>query len=103
MEALHVLGVEGGRHRLHLAELVGHLVEVRSLQHLGVAILPRSTNGTIERLGLLALPLPEHCEPRRFGLIWSRVSPRLALIQAFRDIAIMEYAKAPGTGNAPPQ
>jgi hypothetical protein len=28
------------------------------------------------------------------------VSPRLALIQAFRDIAIMEYAKAPGTGNA---
>ncbi|MEN5159214.1 LysR family transcriptional regulator [Achromobacter spanius] len=78
-------------------------IAVMVSRDLGVAILPRSTNGTIERLGLLALPLPEHCEPRRFGLIWSRVSPRLALIQAFRDIAIMEYAKAPGTGNAATQ
>ena len=61
---------------------------------LGVAILPRSTNGAIERLGLLALPLPEFCEPRRFGLIWSRGSPRLALVRAFRDIAVVEYANA---------
>ena len=61
---------------------------------LGVAILPRSTNGAIERLGLLALPLPEPCEPRRFGLIWSRGSPRLALVRAFRDIAVVEYANA---------
>lgn len=52
------------------------------------------TNGAIERLGLLALPLPGPCEPRRFGLIWSRGSPRLALVRAFRDIAVVEYANA---------
>jgi DNA-binding transcriptional LysR family regulator len=68
-------------------------IAVMVSRDLGVAILPQSTNGAIERLGLLALPLPEHCEPRRFGLIWSRVSPRLALIRAFRDIAVVEYAK----------
>ena len=69
-------------------------IAVMVSRDLGVAILPRSTNGAIERLGLLALPLPEPCEPRRFGLIWSRGSPRLALIRAFRDIAVVEYANA---------
>ncbi|SEJ61822.1 LysR family transcriptional regulator [Achromobacter sp. NFACC18-2] len=69
-------------------------IAVMVSRDLGVAILPRSTTGAIERLGLLALPLPVHCEPRRFGLIWSRGSPRLALIQAFRDIAMAQYAAA---------
>ena len=60
---------------------------------LGVAILPRSTTRAIERLGLTTLELPAPCEPRRFGLIWSRGSPRLALIEAFRETAVVQYAR----------
>lgn len=61
---------------------------------LGVAILPRATSGTITRLGLATLALPLPCEPRRFGLIWNRASPRGALIKAFLQAAIAEYRQA---------
>lgn len=62
-------------------------------QDLGVAILPMSTNGVIERLGLATLSLPLPCAPRRFGLIWSRASPRQVLIDVVRDAAAREYAR----------
>ena len=71
-------------------------IAVMVSRDLGVAILPRSTNGVIERLGLATLELPAPCEPRRFGLIWSRGSPRLALIEAFRATAVVQYARLPG-------
>ena len=61
---------------------------------LGVAILPQATTGAIARLGLASLPLPLPCEPRRFGLVWNRASPRAALIKAFLEAAIVEYRRA---------
>ncbi len=60
---------------------------------LGVAILPLSTNDVMMRLGLAQIPLPAYCEPRRFGLIWSRASPRISLVQALLRTARAEYAK----------
>lgn len=69
---------------------------------LGVAILPLSTNALTSRLHILTLPLPAPCEPRRFGLIWSRGSPRSSVIRAFLEIAVSEYAKfAPATTASP--
>jgi DNA-binding transcriptional LysR family regulator len=59
---------------------------------LGVAILPLSTSGVMARLNILTLPLPAPCEPRRFGLTWSRGSSRVSVIQAFLAIAVAEYA-----------
>lgn len=60
---------------------------------LGVAILPLSTSGAMARLDIATLPLPAPCEPRRFGLIWSRKSPRISVIQAVLAIAVAEYAR----------
>lgn len=65
---------------------------------LGVAILPVSTSGAIARLDLAVIPLPLPCEPRRFGLIWSRASPRQALIQALLDTATTEYERLGNPG-----
>jgi DNA-binding transcriptional LysR family regulator len=58
---------------------------------LGVAILPLSTSSVTARLNILALPLPAPCEPRRFGLIWSRGSSRISVIRVFLSIAVAEY------------
>jgi DNA-binding transcriptional LysR family regulator len=66
-------------------------IAVMVSRDLGVAILPMSTSGVIARLNIVALPLPAPCEPRRFGLIWSRGSPRISVIQAFLAIAVAEY------------
>jgi DNA-binding transcriptional LysR family regulator len=65
---------------------------------LGVAILPVSTSGITGRLDIATLPLPAPCEPRRFGLIWSRGSSRISVIQAFLAIAVEEYARLGASG-----
>lgn len=66
-------------------------IAVMVSKNLGVAILPKSTSGFIERLNVVSMELPAPCEPRRFGLIWSRSSPRISLIKTFLDTAIQEY------------
>jgi DNA-binding transcriptional LysR family regulator len=70
---------------------------------LGVAIIPLCTNAWLTRLDIVSMPLPEPCEPRRFGLIWSRASPRLSLIQAFLDAAQAEYRKLNRAGPFAPE
>ena len=77
------------RFELNAIEAIGVMVS----KDLGVALLPRSTNKFLARLDIVGIPLPEPCEPRRFGLIWSRASPRLSLIKAFTKTAIREYGR----------
>lgn len=55
---------------------------------LGVSLVPDWTRPWPEGLKLARLPLPLHCEPRRVGLIWSRASLRLRLVEAVREEAM---------------
>lgn len=58
---------------------------------LGVAIVPHAWNLWQQGLNVVSLPLPTPCEPRRFGLIWARSSPRIQLVEVFLQAAIEEY------------
>lgn len=60
--------------------------------NLGVAIVPSAWNQWQEGLNVISLPLKAPCQPRRFGLIWQRSSPRLQLIEAFLKAAIEAYS-----------
>src|SRR5690606_23211144 len=60
-------------------------------QNLGVAIIPDSANLYKRDLKIIKLPLPEVSAPRRFGLVWSRKSSRIRLLQAFREAAQTAY------------
>ncbi|MYN13956.1 LysR family transcriptional regulator [Pusillimonas sp. TS35] len=59
---------------------------------LGVAIVPNAWNLWRQGLNVISLPLPGNCPARRFGLIWSRSSPRLQLAEVFLQAAIEVYA-----------
>ncbi|WPH19312.1 LysR family transcriptional regulator [Variovorax paradoxus] len=56
---------------------------------LGVSLVPDIASPLLDgqRVVKIALPLPS--EPRRFGVLWQRASPRLRLIQGFADSARM--------------
>jgi len=54
---------------------------------LGIAIVPNVWNLWKHGLNVVSLPLPGHCEPRRFGLIWARACPRLQLVEVFAKAA----------------
>lgn len=60
-------------------------------QDLGVAIIPDSANLYKRDLKIVKIPLPEVSAPRRFGLVWSRKSSRIRLVQAFGEAALKEY------------
>lgn len=83
------------RERFELAstEAITRLVH----KDLGVAIVPSAWNQWQGGLSVISLPLKTPCKPRRFGLIWLRSSPRLQLIEAFLDAAIMAYARDAST------
>ncbi len=50
---------------------------------LGVSLVPDWARPWPEGLKLVRLPLPQTFEPRRIGIIWSRSTIRLRLVQAF--------------------
>ena len=56
---------------------------------LGVSLVPDIASPLLDgqRVAKIALPLPS--QPRRFGVLWQRASPRLRLIQGFVDSARM--------------
>lgn len=58
---------------------------------LGVAIVPSAWNLWKQGLDVVTLALTVPCKPRRFGLIWSRSSPRAQLIKAFLDACVHVY------------
>jgi DNA-binding transcriptional LysR family regulator len=54
---------------------------------LGVSLVPDIASPLLEGQRVAKIPLPLPSEPRRFGILWQRASPRLRLIQGFVDSA----------------
>jgi DNA-binding transcriptional LysR family regulator len=52
-------------------------------RRLGVSLVPDIVSPLTTTLGIARLALPLKTEPRRFGLLWHRASPRGRLIKAF--------------------
>ncbi|OWT63895.1 LysR family transcriptional regulator [Candidimonas nitroreducens] len=79
------------RERFELAstEAITRLVH----KDLGVAVVPSAWHQWENGLSVVSLPLNTPCSPRKFGLIWLRSSPRLRLIEAFLDAAILTREK----------
>ncbi|MFM0597459.1 LysR family transcriptional regulator [Paraburkholderia dilworthii] len=50
---------------------------------LGVSLVPDIVSPLTTHLNLVKLSLPEQIEPRRFGVVWHRASPRGRLIRGF--------------------
>ncbi len=50
---------------------------------LGVSLVPDWARPWPEGLNLVRIPLPLPCEPRRIGIVWSRSTIRIRLVQAF--------------------
>lgn len=48
---------------------------------LGVSVVPDIASPLLDRQHVAKIPLPLPSEPRRFGILWLRASPRLRLIQ----------------------
>jgi len=78
------------RERFELAstEAITRLVH----SNLGVAIVPSVWSQWQHGLNVISMPLKAPCNPRRFGLIWQRSSPRLQLIDAFLKAATDAYS-----------
>ncbi|CAN7262040.1 MULTISPECIES: LysR family transcriptional regulator [unclassified Variovorax] len=63
---------------------------------LGVSLVPDWIRPWPEGLRLTRIPLPLPFEPRRIGLIWSRASLRLRLVEAVREEAMALFPVATG-------
>lgn len=50
---------------------------------LGVSLVPDWARPWPEGLDLVRMPLPQPCEPRRIGIVWSRSTIRVRLVQVF--------------------
>lgn len=50
---------------------------------LGVSLVPDIVSPLTVHLDIAKLALPVHTEPRRFGVLWNRASPRARLIKGF--------------------
>ncbi len=50
---------------------------------LGVSLVPDWARPWPEGLNLVRIPLPNPCEPRRIGVVWSRSTIRIRLVQVF--------------------
>ena len=59
---------------------------------LGVSLVPDIASPLLEGQRVAKLPLPLPSEPRRFGVLWLRASPRQRLIQGFVDSAELVVA-----------
>lgn len=55
---------------------------------LGVSLVPDWVRPWPEGLKLACLPLPLPCEPRRMGVVWSRATVRIRLVNAFVEEAL---------------
>jgi DNA-binding transcriptional LysR family regulator len=81
---------------LQAARIVPHeLFELNALmaiammvdRGLGVSLVPDIVSPMTSALSVARLALPVHTEPRRFGMVWQRASPRARLIQGLRQCA----------------
>jgi DNA-binding transcriptional LysR family regulator len=61
---------------------------------LGVSLVPDIVSPMTAALAVARLPLPVPSEPRRFGVVWPRASPRARLIQGLLQCADEAVASA---------
>ncbi|PLZ01399.1 LysR family transcriptional regulator [Burkholderia sp. WAC0059] len=61
---------------------------------LGVSLVPNIVSPLTERLEVAKLALPRPTEPRRFGLLWHKTSPRGRLIRGFQQCADLVLGNA---------
>jgi len=54
---------------------------------LGVSLVPDWSRPWPEKLNVVRIPLPLRCEPRRIGVVWSRATIRIRLVNAFLEAA----------------
>ena len=59
---------------------------------LGVSLVPDIASPLLEGQRVAKIPLPLPSEPRRFGVLWLRASPRQRLIRGFVDSAELVVA-----------
>jgi DNA-binding transcriptional LysR family regulator len=65
---------------------------------LGVSLVPDWATPWPEGLNLVKIPLPQPCEPRRIGIVWSRSTIRLRLVKAFiQEASKVSQAQKPRT------
>ena len=50
---------------------------------LGVSLVPDWARPWPEGVDVVRIPLPQPCEPRRIGVVWSRSTVRIRLVNAF--------------------
>jgi DNA-binding transcriptional LysR family regulator len=67
---------------------------------LGVSLVPDWIRPWPEGVNLVRIPLPLPAPPRRVGMIWSRASVRLRLVEAFRREAVRLFKPARKTKKA---
>jgi DNA-binding transcriptional LysR family regulator len=63
---------------------------------LGVSLVPDIVSPMTSALSVARLPLPVPTEPRRFGVVWQRVSPRARLIKGLLQCADEVVAASAG-------
>ncbi|WP_284617595.1 LysR family transcriptional regulator [Aquabacterium humicola] len=69
---------------------------------LGVSLVPDWSRPWPEGLKLVRIPLPMPFEPRRMGIVWSRATVRIRLVNAFLDEALaLAKAATPAVAKAP--
>ena len=61
---------------------------------LGVSLVPDWARPWPEGLKLACLPLPLPSEPRRMGVVWSRATVRIRLVNAFLEEARRQARRA---------
>jgi DNA-binding transcriptional LysR family regulator len=83
-EYLRMVGITP-RERFELNAL--NAIAVMVDRGLGVSLVPDWARPWPEGLNLVRIPLPHASEPRRIGIVWSRASVRIRLVNAFVEEA----------------
>ncbi len=78
------------RFELHALDAIAVLVD----RGLGVSLVPDWAPPWPEGLSLAKLPVPDRSFARHIGLLWTRTSVRLRLVQAFLEVASTALAPA---------
>jgi len=76
------------RYELHALDAIAVLVD----RGLGVSLVPDWAPPWPEGLSLAKLPIPDRSVARHVGLLWTRASLRLRLVEAFLEIATLALA-----------
>lgn len=78
-------GITPSQERFELSSLLAIAMMVD--RGLGVSLVPDIASPLTSALHVARLSLPSEPEPRRFGMLWGRTSPRARLIESFLEQA----------------